>query len=283
MNLADLRAALGNVPRYIAAAAIIVATAILLASTCNRAARLTAEVEQLREAARLRAAGVTVAEPATIAELRRQAARIPGLEAELARVHAAAPDAQPTSVAHLTTGAIVAAGKPRPGRVPTAALADVRPPGYAPNPSEPEPSAPPSSPPAEDSGATASGACLLAAGDPSRIDLDEVRLEAAGATAVVGTASAYRLDPAGAQRILTGPVHGTLSVAPVGNSPTAVAAPRWGAGPFVGLLPGGAVAGALVAPPRLRVPWLGWELEPLVGGGVGPGGWVLVGSALVRP
>lgn len=231
---------------------------------CNRGAdaeRRATAAEQREDA---RAAGVPAVQP--VEDLRPQLEdllRENGLLREqLERARRAVPAAKPAGIVRASTGAIAAAGPPRP------------------------PAACPTSPPTEEAGKPAAVCppCLLAPGDMTELKVDEVLLETkAGAHLLVGTASAWRLEPGPPAPIASGAFQAPFTVA-VEKQPSAQPAPRWGLGPAVGVSTGGGLLyGATLASPDVRVPLLGWRLSLAATAGAGPGGGAGFVAAVVRP
>jgi hypothetical protein len=242
------------VARWWALPALLVVVALVLAWRLDSGRRSALEAARLAEEARAKAAGLLVAEQSkgkTLeAEAKRLAAAIPDLEAALAKARAALPGAKVSGTASSSTGPRPAGGDPRPGPVCPAA---------------------PGAPPAP--------VCLLAAGDEGEIRVDQVVLTGpAGATVLVGAASAYRVTPEPRTRLFGGPFRAELSTAKVASPPPP---PGWGAGALVlGGRSGWAVGPAIAPPP---VQFWGLRFELLAGAAVGPGGeWSTMATGLVR-
>jgi hypothetical protein len=242
---------------------LLLLAGLWLAWQLNAGRESEATARRLADEARLRAEGILVVEQAKgrdlEAEARRLGARVPELEAELERARKAAPGARVTGTVSTSTGGVVAGGSPRPGPACPAAA----PPAAAP--------APPSGPPAP--------ACVLADGDVGEIRVDQVAMETReGAQLLVGSTSAWRLDPGPATKVMSGSFRSALSTAKTEPPP---APPGWGAGLYAGVSREGWALGPALALPPARL-WA-LQLEVVLGAGVGPGGvWTGAGTALAR-
>jgi hypothetical protein len=182
------------------------------------------------------------------ADAKRLAAGNADLAAELVRARKALPGARVMGAASSSTGALPAAGAPRPG-------------------------------PACPEAPAAQPACLLAVGDEGEIRVDQVVLDGpGGARLVVGAASAYRVTPEPRAKLFGGPFRAAVSEA---SAEAPAAPPGWGAGLYVGLSRDGWAAGPALALPPVRV--LGLQLEAVAGAGLGSSGvWAGSGTAVVR-
>jgi hypothetical protein len=232
--------------------AVMVVVGLVLTCRLNAGRQAEAEAKRLLEAERLREAGQVVTVRERAARLEERVRELAGENAELARAleesQRASPGAKAVGVVRASTGAVVAAGAPRAARpAPPAASIEVE---------------KPETPPAP--------ACLLAAGDGAEVRIDQVMLETKGGNhLLVGTAAAYRLTPTPAALLFGGPFRAELTEAAEKASP-AVAAPRWGAGAWVGVGREGWAVGPAVAAPPVRLWRL--QLEGIAGAGLGPGG-----------
>jgi hypothetical protein len=226
---------------------------LLMVRNCNRAGEEGRRADAAEERARLAAAGQVVVEP--VEDLRpavEELLRGNGLLREaLERARRAAPGARPVAVVQASTGPRPAGGEPRPADPPPAGE-----------------DCPPS---------------LLAPGDSTELRVDEVVLETRkGSHLLVGTATAWRLEPGPPTAIAWGAFEAPFTAA-VEKAAPAKPAGRWGVGALGVASSHGWMAGGLLASPGLRVPWVGWQLEALAGGAAGPGGVAGLAAVVVRP
>jgi hypothetical protein len=245
---------------FVPALALVVVA--LLAAAWNGQRLAARAAVRLAEAADLRAKGFGAAVEVKEAQLKERIASAAGLKAEVERLKKASPGSRPVVVASGTTGPLVAAGAARPGNdgAPSAGA-----------PVEPAHDAPPDVSPH-----LTPPVCLLAVGDAVELRANAAALRTpAGNLVVVGTAEAWRLQPAPAARLFGGPLKLDISALPPPSSL------GWGVGLMASASRSGWAAGPMLSPP----PWvvLGYQVEALAGAGIGPSGdWSAVLAALVR-
>ncbi len=171
--------------------AVLLAAALALGVLYWRARGATSEAERKTEAVQLSAAGELVAASASSADLQRQAQDLAQKNSDLAaaldKAKQASPGIRTVYVDRLVTAPLVAGGEPRPAPA-------LPPPGAS---LPVGGSCPP---------------CLLAPGDRGELRATIVGLETKlGNQVVIGTAEAWRLEPAPATRLLSGPFSAPLS------------------------------------------------------------------------
>ncbi len=235
------------------AAAVIVA--LFIAWKFQAAATREAEARRLAEAETLRQRGLVVVAQTSAKDIAAQVKEMTetndALKKALENARKATGNARPVAAASASTGPVTAHGE--------------------------APAAPQT--PAGDTAPSASP-CLVSEGDEMEIRADEVVLETrSGNRVLVGTATAYRLNP-----LPIGPVFGGPFVAPLTEAAEVKRQERpagWGAGVWAGVTRQGWAVGPAFGLPPVKV----WrtQVEVAAGGGLGPGGeWSGGATALVR-
>lgn len=128
--------------------------------------------------------------------------------------------------------------------------------------------------------------CLLQAGDTGEVLVEELELQGTGgARALVGTASAWRVEPGPAVRLFGGALRWDLALEVPAERAPALRVPDpkagWAAGLWGGVGSRGWLLGPAVGLPPVRVGPL--ELEVLAGlGGGADGAWAVQSAGLLR-